>query len=505
MKLGRVLRERISNDRVRLSGEAVYDTAPEGVRSEWFHFDFPQELEGRLTQSGNPWLVLFLPISVFLGEPLEIPLPVDPVLLEGCLELLEVWHTWTPEFQVIPLKAQSGALAGPGEPRTGTFFSGGVDSLYTLLQNEDKLGNARAEDIDDLITIFGIYTREKEIIEGKKGAAVRARMDAVARKHGKQRLEIHTNLYLTRFMLTNSLRHSYGCALAASVLAIEGFYSRVLIPGSSSYKYLAAAGSHPFTDRLLSTTRTRFIPDGCKLTRDGKINYLVERNHDLSSLQVCSRDVELKNCCACAKCVRTMLTLGALGKLDACELFREKAVDVDKVASIYCSTNSMKRCVENAIADAGQRGLSGIADASRQALLWSAWVDNCRLMLGRLRQGRALLPHDPRLIAQLMGRVAAPGCNPAARAALDRFFAGRADIAESLGRWVGGPGLDAVDRPGALDLHLLEHALISTAICESTLDLQREFPGTELCAPGVRYDSAEWLYRLGLVDGVPAH
>ncbi len=507
MKLGEVRQEKLPSGRVRLSGEAIYETAPEGVESEWFHFDFPGEMAGYLTDSGNPWLVLFLPISVFLGESLEIPRPVDPVLLEGCLELLEVWHTWTPEFKVIDLKVQSGAVAEAKNQRTGTFFSGGVDSLYTLLQNQNNQENARAENIDDLITIFGIYNREREIIDGTKGGAVRARMDAVARKYGKNRLEIHTNICRTKFMLTNSLRHSYGCALTAPILAMEGFYSRVLIPGSSSYKFLAAAGSHPFTDRLFSTSRTKFIPDGCKFTRDGKIHEMVRKNHDLSSLQVCSRDDELKNCCACAKCVRTMLTLGSLGKLDACDLFREKTVDTDKVARIYCSTNSMKRCVENAIVDAGRRGLAGIEAASRQALLWSAGVDNCRLMLERLRQRQPLLPHDPRLLAQLMGRAAAPWCGPAARAALAAFFAAQPALSESLGRLIESAGRDgtAMPAPGVDALHLLEHALISTAVCESTLDLQREFPGTALCPPGVRYDSADWLYRLGLISGVPAH
>ncbi|MFM2450782.1 MAG: hypothetical protein RIS44_3232, partial [Pseudomonadota bacterium] len=162
MKLGEVRQEKLTNGRVRLSGEAIYDTAVDGVQSEWFYFEFPPEMQGKLTDSGNPWLVLFLPISAALGEPLEISRPVDALLLEGCCELLEVWHTWMPELKIIDLKVQQGDTAKVQENRTATFFSGGVDSLYTLLQHEDQPKAARAEIIDDLITIFGIYAREKE-------------------------------------------------------------------------------------------------------------------------------------------------------------------------------------------------------------------------------------------------------------------------------------------------------------------------------------------------------
>ena len=85
--------------RVRLVGRVRYDS--DGFE-EAIWFDLPEALRPQITSSGNPWLVLLLPLAVSLGEPLRLEIPVDPVLLERCHALLDVWHAWYP---------------GPGYPR----------------------------------------------------------------------------------------------------------------------------------------------------------------------------------------------------------------------------------------------------------------------------------------------------------------------------------------------------------------------------------------------------
>jgi hypothetical protein len=408
-----------------------------------------------------------------------------------------------PHLPIIKVEAEKSLGSTSVGNRTGTFFSGGVDSLYTLLHHEDAPNAARAERIDDLITIFGIFSRERQLVEQKQGTPMRMHMDAIAQRFNKRRIEVHTNLYRTRFSRTNSLLHSHGCVLAAAALAMGKRYSRILIPSSTSYNALTHLGSHPLTDRLFSTTATRFISDGCRFSRYEKTAYLTTRDHDLSSLQVCSRDPELRNCAKCAKCVRTMLILGSLGKLDGCELFREPVLDLTKVASIYCSTLELKYDLECAQKDARKRGLWDIEQAVETALLRSAWICNCRTLIGRLRRGERPASHEIKLLTKLSGASESVACSKETRTLLDRALrempALRAYLM-ALSR--NDESENAVStRPVYREYCLLEHALIGASICESTLDLQRRWPGQELCSPAVRFNSIEWIHRLGLIGG----
>src|ERR1041385_3585670 len=105
MELGKVYKEYRQNGRVRLCAEALYDSAEKDV----FCFEYPAGLADSIVESGDPWLVLFLSISVVLGETLRITRPVDPLLLEGCLEVLEVWNCCMPHLPIIDVEAEKSA------------------------------------------------------------------------------------------------------------------------------------------------------------------------------------------------------------------------------------------------------------------------------------------------------------------------------------------------------------------------------------------------------------
>src|SRR5260221_12069170 len=132
MRLARVELERSPrrSGLTRLAGEIVYD-AP-GRPREWIWFDVADAVAGDLSETGNPWLALLLPLAVTLREPLSLCRPVDPALREGVEALMEVWRGWYPGVaEPIPVEAE-GLPAGTPDlaPRTGSFFSGGVDSFF---------------------------------------------------------------------------------------------------------------------------------------------------------------------------------------------------------------------------------------------------------------------------------------------------------------------------------------------------------------------------------------
>ena len=73
-------------------------------------------------------------------------------------------------------------------------------------------------------------------------------------------------------------------------------------------------GSNPLTDALLSSDSFRIVPDGTGFTRADKIYAMRDWDEFLHHLRVCWQGEQRdRNCCACEKCIRNILTFRALG------------------------------------------------------------------------------------------------------------------------------------------------------------------------------------------------
>jgi len=111
-----------------------------------------------------------------------------------------------------------------------------------------------------------------------------------------------------------------GAGLAAIGLSLSRGVGHVLIPASSSYRSedLYPWSTHPLTDRLWSTEYCRIRQCGCEATRAEKLDRVVARDPlALQYLRVCTVNRgEFHNCGQCPKCLRTMITLALLGRLE---------------------------------------------------------------------------------------------------------------------------------------------------------------------------------------------
>src|SRR5262249_1699410 len=137
-------------DRIRVIGEIAYDDRPGNPEDLWF--DFPQSAADSLTSSGNAWLVILMPMATRLGEPLAIDRPVDHLLLRNIQEVQAIWRTWYPKMQRVAVTAPV-SENGTGGSRTAAFFSGGVDSYFTVLRNDRP--EPEMFPADDLICVGG--------------------------------------------------------------------------------------------------------------------------------------------------------------------------------------------------------------------------------------------------------------------------------------------------------------------------------------------------------------
>ena len=101
-------------------------------------------------------------------------------------------------MRAVPIEAE--VVTAPPAPvarETGAFFSGGIDSFYTILSNLEREDRKRFPKIDRLLWVGGfdlpIESPEEEFVR------LRARLSAAARDLGLGFLDVQTNLRATRF------------------------------------------------------------------------------------------------------------------------------------------------------------------------------------------------------------------------------------------------------------------------------------------------------------------
>jgi len=334
---------------------------------ESYWFEVSEKYAEFLSNSGNPWLICLLPLAVTLGEPLHISEPVDCQLYENVQELMHIWKCWYPHLHVIPIEAEVVHAERQESPvRVAAFFSGGVDSFFTLLWHNGKSNSSKKFHIEDLLLVCGF---DVPLANQEGFFRIRDRLRKVAFELDKELIDVATNLRETRWGITDWELLSHGAALGCIALVFEKRYSRVLIASTWGYKNLEPYGSHVMTDHLFSTSRTKIVHDGASFSRVNKIEYIAKSDIALRELRVCWKSRSDENCCVCKKCYRTMITLELLGELDRCRRFNDSKVDIRRVEKYYSPRhfeNNFLSEVSSLAVSKGRFDLAKAIDRSRK-------------------------------------------------------------------------------------------------------------------------------------------
>ena len=248
-----------------------------------------------VSRTGDPFLAAALLPAMLQGEKLEVDpsLTVSPQLLDNVELLQEIHHYWNPVLKKIPVVAH----VGRGESVNAgvvSFFSGGVDSMYTFLK--------RAREMSHAVYIHGFDFQ----VDGPTLQSAVQRHAAFLREFDKTLISVETNHYTFGYRYNLSRNLTQGSALA-SVALLLGF-PRVFVPASTSFSYLFPLGSHPLTDPLYSNGSVAIIHDGAEATRAEKVRRIAGCGTALANLRVCFHDMNV-NCGKCEKCLRTMIAL----------------------------------------------------------------------------------------------------------------------------------------------------------------------------------------------------
>ncbi|QIK64966.1 hypothetical protein G7072_00210 [Nocardioides sp. HDW12B] len=252
-----------------------------------------------------------LPVASHLGLDVHTDGdPVDPKLATGLLSVQDTFSQWWPSmFNMIKIIAPV-MQSGPDEETRGTgcFFSGGVDSFFSVLKNRDRVSHLI------FVVGFDIDPDDGVLVE----RATRSARDS-AQALNKPLIEVRTNIAeLSRGRIDWGFHH-HGAALAAVGHALAEHLSEVIIPASYHQADLIPWGSHPAVDHLWSSSDLTFSHDGVEFTRPEKVAVIAESVVALDHLRVCWKNPGgAFNCGRCEKCLRTMINLKLVGALERC-------------------------------------------------------------------------------------------------------------------------------------------------------------------------------------------
>ena len=279
-----------------------------------------------------------LPAMAFGDGELEVDRPVDAQLLGNAETIQDVMLSWDlslrPEharYRRVAIRSGQPQSARP-EPDRGTacFFTGGVDSFYSVVKN-------RAE-IDALVYVHGFdIPLDNTVLYDD----VVGRLREAAEMLDLPLIELRTNLRVLEETSGAGWTDYHGAALSTIAHLLGPRFSRVIIPSSWGYAHMKPWGSHPLLDPLWSSNEVQIVHDGAETNRLGKVRALADSKAAHQHLRVCYKNPgNSYNCGVCDKCTRTGLAAVIAGvgdrfttlpSPDASGIFRMRITDGSEV------------------------------------------------------------------------------------------------------------------------------------------------------------------------------
>jgi hypothetical protein len=370
--------------------------------------------KGPVSGSSDAFLAAGLFPAMKFGSNLKIGGTVSPKLLHATVTIQDIITSWFPGYTSVSIDAGNSNHTALNDQRgVGAFFSGGIDSYYTLLKHQDE--------ITTLIFMHGFDIQlEKHEFRERASRAFRE----VAASFNKVLIEVESNLAESLEKISPSFipagGDAHGAVLASIALLLSPQLKKVYIPSGTPYYVLDPWGSHVLLDPLWSTEDVEIVHDGCEATRVQKAALVAQSDVALKNLRVCLFKPEVGlNCEQCEKCLRTMANLRAVGALDRCSTFRNK-LDLETFAKVqihrefgYHSYQATLQTVEyNKLAKELNKEMDSFFESStgnrmlknrRNTFLKYLWQDNPRWITKEVCK-ESLKLADRKLLAGLVSR-----------------------------------------------------------------------------------------------------
>jgi hypothetical protein len=259
------------------------------------------EVEGvNLPPNADPSFSLWalLPGAMEDGFDLHINRPIDPRVAASAERLSRIWAMW------VPGRYRSIKIGTPGGWQRATrdrfpfvqLFSGGIDSTYALLKQQDANQHKYA------VTVSGV-----DQIDDDNLALLLGKTEPTLKKLGYTRVIVRTNAHREPFAYTNGMTLA-SCAFLLSDIFAAGCIAADLTPWEEMAVF--PWGANSVANEYFAGSDFSVKTVGGAATRTEKIFELLEAGHDPNWWSFCRNRKALPgNCGVCRKCVKTKAML----------------------------------------------------------------------------------------------------------------------------------------------------------------------------------------------------
>jgi len=263
-----------------------------------------------VTPPADAALALCLMPAMRSGGSLSMGERISPRLLRTQREFQSIQCAWSRHWDFgqeplreVEVEAPPRALE-PRRGRVAAFFSGGVDSWATILDNPD---------VTDLIFVRGVDLLPRLAHQAGLADRVEERLRGAAASLGLPLHVVETNARELSDPLVPWEAYC-GCPLAAVALFFEPLFERVLIASDTDHGTQVPLGSSRMVNQLWSTERLEIADSGGRLGRTQRLRRIAGHPVVQQTLRVCWENPGAAyNCGRCRKCMLTMIVLEALG------------------------------------------------------------------------------------------------------------------------------------------------------------------------------------------------
>lgn len=297
-----------------------------------------------LQESPDAFVIAASILAIYFKEKrLKADAPLCPVLLDGLNTNMGWFSKWY-DRKYLPVKIEHAGLLNlrgnkRKEPCSGSFVSGGIDSLFTLRKNFNRYGSESYQSLRYGIFVYGFDIGWKD--------AEDERMKKIYQQTLKSINTIAEEVNMTMIPVFTNIRHIhrdvafwthwfYGAALSFVAHSFSALFTKMLISADDDrYTLKAPWGSHPVIIPNYSSDSLEMGYYGFEASRFEKMAVLSKWPTAIRNLRVCTKNIsENLNCGVCEKCIRTLLALKALNQLDIVDSFLNKKVDLKLLSRI---------------------------------------------------------------------------------------------------------------------------------------------------------------------------
>lgn len=332
------LRSEITENKSRIVATVVWEDCDRPRRDIFFEMGDPIA-EGMECNPHAFLVACVLPAMRHGEQRVAIDATICPELRNGLMTAMGWFRHWYgPPRKPVRIETEPGTR----EPnsvaeRSGSFLSGGVDSLAVLRSNRLDFPRDHPRSIRDCIIVHGfdIGGYEGSSEESETYELAISALSEIVQDAQVNLIPIATNIKHLDDDVPFWMNEFDGAALSAVAHCFSRRLTSVSISSCFNIANSRPRGAHPLIDHNYGSTGLRIRHEGILFSRLEKVRLVAEWGTALRNLRVCTLNPPgMLNCGVCEKCIRTMVQLLALGRLADSPAFAADDVSREALDSV---------------------------------------------------------------------------------------------------------------------------------------------------------------------------